>query len=144
VQAYGDGEAHLSFPAGLHHLLVVEARVGPQGEGPGGFGPPDPLHRLRDETGCPAGGMGRASAQAGMEYFPAPRGHGEQGMVAAYVGVGESVPPGLLQAVGLADGGVDVYGERRVSRSGAGRPGAGEESAGDRIELQGVPPGKGA
>jgi len=42
------------------------------------------------------------------------------------------------------DGGIDVDGERRVSRSGACSPGTGQESAGDGVELQGVPPGEGA
>ena len=103
-----------------------------------------PGDRLRDEPGRPPGGVRRAPAQAGVQDLARARGHGEQGVVAAGVGVGELRPPGLLQAVGLADGRVEIDGERGLSRPGTRGPGPGEQLPTHRVELQGVTPGEGA
>ena len=106
------------------------------------FGQLEP-HRLGDETRNAPGGVGRAAPPAGMQDLACACGHGEQGVVAPYVGVAEAAPPGFLQAVGFADGGIQVDGEGLSARSGAGAPRAGEQMPGDGVELQGVAPGKG-
>ena len=51
---------------------------------------------------------------------------------------------GLLQAVGLADGGVEVNGERPLSRSRPHPPGPLKSLAADHVQLQGMAPSKGA
>jgi len=59
------------------------------------------------------------------------------------VGVAEPAPTSFLQAVGFADGGIQVDGEGLSARSGAGAPRAGEQMPGDGVELQGIAPGEG-
>ena len=58
--------------------------------------------------------------------------------------VGELRPALFGQTVGLVDGGVDVDGERLLTRAGTGRPGPTQQFARHHVELTGMAPGEAA
>ena len=144
VLADRDAEADLPRPADRDHLGRVEAGVGPDRQLTAGPGVSDPGDRLVQEVSGPTGGVGPAFAQAGHEHVARPGGDREQRVIAADVGIG--VVPGtlLLEAVGLADRRVEIDRERFTARTGAGRPGPGEELAADPVELADVAPAEAA
>ena len=81
--------------------------------------------------------------RAGGRAGPRPRErHRDQGVVAAYVGVGEAGSSLLLQAIGLTDRRVHVDGERVALRQGAGSPGSGQGHPGDPVQAANVSEGK--
>ena len=65
-------------------------------------------------------------------------------MIAAPPGIGERAPALLLQAIGLAHGGVEIDREGGGTRTGTGGPGPREEFPAHRIELPDVPPAEAA
>src|SRR3989304_1306489 len=75
-----------------------------------------------------------------MHYLVAPRNTGEQRVVAAHAAVAE-LPALLGEPVGLADRGVDVYGHRFLSGTGARPPGPAQRFARHTIQLAHVTPG---
>ena len=75
-----------------------------------------------------------------MDHIRGARHDRQQRVVAPHVVVGELGATLLLEPVGLADGGVDVDGHRRVARAGARRPRSGQQLARDLVELAGVAP----
>ena len=85
-------------------------------------------------------GVGVATAQAGVQHVPGSRRHRVQGVVAAHVVVGEVGPALFGQAVGLADGGVDIDGERLLARTGPGGPGPGQQLPRHLVQLTGMAP----
>ena len=124
--------------------MVVEAAVGAHRQLPARSGSADPAHRLTQEVGGAAGGVGAALAQPGHQHVTRPGRNGEQRVIAAHARV--AVVPGALlgQAVGLADRRIEVDRERRVAWSRPGRPAAGEQLAAEAVELADVAPAEAA
>ena len=125
VLADGDGEADIQLAAGGHHGMDVEAAVGPHRELSPGSGVAHPPHRLPQEVSSAAGGVGASLTQPGHQHVPGAGGHGQQRVVAPLAGVAMVSRTLLGQSVGLADGGVQVDGQRSVAGSGPSRPGPG-------------------
>ena len=94
--------------AGLTLEGGVEAAVGPHRELSPGSTVANPPHRLTQEMGAAAGGVGPALAQPGHQHVA---GDGQQRVIAPLAGVapvsstGQAVVAGalLVQTVGLAD-----------------------------------------
>ena len=111
---------------------------------PARAGLPHPPDGLAQEVGGPPHGVGASLAQAGHEHVARAGRHREEGVIAAHTGVAVVAGTLLLQAVRLADGGVEIDGEGRGARPGAGSPGAGEEQPADLVELAHVAPAEAA
>ena len=156
VLAEGDGEAD-RFSVSLSQIpscgrriprfMSVEAAVGPHRELSPGPGVAHPPHRLTQEVGGAAGGVGAALAQAGHQHVSDAGGDSQQPVIAPRVGV--AVVAGahflLVQSVGLADGGVQVDGQGCVAGSGPSRPGSSrvcQQLAAHAVELTDVAPAK--
>ena len=123
-----------------HHSVAVEAGIGTDRELPAGAGVAHPADGLAQEVGRPSGGVGAARTQASHQHVTGPGGDGEQRVIAPDVAVAEVRTTLLLQAVGLADGRVEVDRERRRAWSGAGRPGTPEELPAHPVELTHMAP----
>ena len=115
VLADGDGEADIQLAADRYHAMGVEAAVGAHRELSAGPGMAYPSHRLAQEVGGAPSGVGTALAQPGHQHVSGARGHGQQRVVAPLAGVAMVSCALLGQSVGLADGGVEVDGQRRVA-----------------------------
>ena len=89
--------------------------------------------------GAPSG-VGPALAQPGHQHVAGSGGHGQQRVIAALAGVPVAAGSLLGQAVGLADGGVQVDGQRPVAGSGSGGPGPGQKLAAHPVQLADVAP----
>ena len=76
----------------------------------------NPAHRLTEEVGGTASGIGAALAQPGHQHVAGAGGDSQQGVIAAHAAV--AVVAGTLfgQSVGLADGGIQVDGQRPIGR----------------------------
>ena len=68
VLADGDGEADIHPAADGDHGVGIEAAVSPHGELHPGPGMAHPPHRLAQEVGGAAGGVGPALAQPGHQH----------------------------------------------------------------------------
>ena len=77
-----------------------------------------PSHRLPQEVSCAPSGVGAALAQPRHQHVAGSGGNGQQRVIAPLVGVAMVARALLGQSVGLADGGVQVDGQRRVAGSG--------------------------
>ena len=124
--ADGDGKADIRLSAGGHHGVGVEAAVGAHGELPAGPAVAHPAHRLPQEVGGAASGVGAALAQPGHQHVAGTGGNGQQRVIAPLAGVAVVAGAFLGQPIGLADGGVQVDGQRPVAGSGPSRPGPGQ------------------
>ena len=152
VLADGDGEADIHPAAGGYHAMSVEAAVGPHCELPPGPAVAHPPHRLTQEVGGAAGGVGAALPQPGHQHVAGSGGHGQQRVIAPLASVapvsstGQAMVsrPLLGQPVGLADGRIEVDGERRVAGSGPSGPGPGQLLPAHPVQLTDVPPAKAA
>ena len=99
-----------------------EPRVGPEDDLAGGACAADAADRLVDEAGHPAGGVGCARPQPGVQHLAGVGAGGQQRVVAELVGV--AVGGALLvMAVDLADRGVGVDDQLAATRPGARCPG---------------------
>ena len=67
--------------------MGVEAAVGAHGELPAGPGVADPAHRLPQEVGGAASGVGAALAQPRHQHLAGASGHGQQWVIAPLAGV---------------------------------------------------------
>ena len=83
----GDGEADIHFPAGGNDSVGVEAAVGPHCELSSGPSVAHPPHRLPQEVGGAAGGVGPALAQPGHQHVAGAGGDGQQRVIAPLAGV---------------------------------------------------------
>ena len=128
--ADGDGVADIHFAADRDHGVGVEAAVGAHRELPAGPAVAHPSHRLTQEVGGAASGVGPALAQPGHQHVAGTGGHGQQRVIAPLAGVAVVVGSFLDQTIGLADGGVQVDGQRRVVRS---RPTAQARASNSRL-----------
>ena len=144
VLAEGDGEADIHLAADGYHAMSVEAAVGPHRELAPGPGVAHPPHRLTQEVGSAAGGVGAALAQPGHQHVSGSGGDGQQWVIAPLAGVTMVSRPFLVQSVGLADGGIEVDSQGCVAGSGPSRPGPGQQLAAHPVQLADVAPAKAA
>ena len=120
--------------------MGVEAAVGPHRELPLGPGMAHPPHGLPQEVGGAPSGVGAALAQPGHQHVAGSGGHGRQRVIASLASVAMVSRPLLGQPVGLADGGVQVDGQRPVAGSGAGGPGPGRQFPAHPVQLADMAP----
>ena len=99
VLADGDGEADIHPAADGDHAMSVEAAVGPHRELPPGPTVAHPPHRLPQEVGGAAGGVGASLAQPGHEHISGAGGDGQQRVIAPLAGVAVVSCPFLGQSV---------------------------------------------
>ena len=140
VLADGDGEADALLSAGGDDGVGVEAAVGPHGERSGGSGVAHPPHRLPQEVGGAPRRVGSALAQPCHQHVAGSGGHGQQRVIAPLAGVVVALPTLLDQPKGLADGGVQVDGQRSTAGSGPSRPGSGQRLPAHPVQLADVAP----
>ena len=133
-------EKRTSPAADGDHGVGIEAAVSPHGELPPGPGMAHPPHRLAQEVGGAAGGVGPALAQPGHQHVAGAGGDGQQRVIAPCTGVAVVAGALLVQSVGLADGGVQVNGEWRVAGSGPRLPGPGQQLAAHPVQLTDMAP----
>ena len=86
------------------------------------------------------GGVGPALAQPGHQHLTGAGTDGQQRVIAPLAGVPVAAGALLGQAVGLADGGVEVDGQGRVAGTSAGGPGPGQQFPADPVQLADVAP----
>ena len=122
VLAHGDGEADLHPAADGDDGVGVEAAVGPHRELSPGSTVAHPAQRLTQEVGGTAGGVGPALPQPGHQNLTGAGGDGQQRVIAPGAGVAVVAGALLGQAIGLADGGIKINGQR--PRPGPAAPGS--------------------
>ena len=145
VLADGDGEADIHPAPDGDHGVGIEAAVSPHGELAPGSAVAHPPHRLTQEVGVAAGGVGPPLAQevgvaaggvgpplaqAGHQHVAGAGGDGQQRVIAPRTGVAVVAGTLLGQSVGLADRRIKVDGEWCVARACSGLPGPGPATPG--------------
>ena len=120
--------------------MGVAAAVGPHDEWSSDSGVAHPPHRLPQEVGRAPRRVGSALAQPRHQHVAGAGGHGQQRVIAPPVGVAVVAGTLLGQAVGLADGGVQVDGEWCVAGTGPGSPGPGQQLPAHPVQLADVAP----
>ena len=113
--ADGDGEADLHLATEGNDGVGVEATVGPHRDLSRGPGITHPPQGFAQEVSSDSGGVGPALPEPGHEHLTGASGHGEERVIAPLAGVAVVSGALLGQAIGLADGGVQVDGERPVA-----------------------------
>ena len=142
VLADGDGVADIHLAADRDHGVGVEAAVGPHDEWSGGPSVAYPSHRLTQEVGGAASGVGSTLAQPSHQHVAGASDDGQQRVIAPLAGVAVVARSLLEQSVGLTDGGIQVYGQRPViiQRSGSRPSGPGQQLPAHPIQLASVAP----
>ena len=140
VLADGDGEADVHPAADGGHGVGIEAAVGTHGELPAGPAAANPAHRLTQEVGGAADGVGPALAQPGHQHVAGSGGDGQQWVIAPCTGIAVVAGALLGQSVSLADRRIKVDGEWRVAGSGPRLPGPGQQLAAHPVQLTDVAP----
>ena len=107
---------------------------------PPGPGVAHPPHRLTQELGGAAGGVGPALAQPGHQHVAGSGGNGQQRVIATDAGVAVVAAALLGQSVGLADRRIKVDGEWCVAGAGTGLPGPGQQLAAHPVQLADMSP----
>ena len=144
AQADGDGEADVRLAADLDHGVGIEAAVGPHRELSRGPGIAHPAHCLPQEMVGAPGGVGPALPETGHQHLAGAGGHGQQRVIAPLTGVAVMAGSLLAQAVGLADGGVQVNSQGSIAGTGPGGPGLGQQLPADPVQLADVAPAEAA
>ena len=144
AQADGDGEADIRLAADLDQGVGVEAAVGPHRELSTGPGVAHPAHRLPQEVVSAPGGVGPTLPETGHQHLAGAGGHGQQRVIAPLTGVAVMAGTLLAQAVGLADGGVQIDGQRPIAGTGASGPSPGQQLPADPVQLPHVAPAEAA
>ena len=90
--------------------------------------------------GAAAGGVGPALAQPGHQHVAGSGGDGQQRVIAPLAGVAVVAGTLLGQAVGLADGGIEVDGQGRIAGSRPSGPGPGQQLAAHPVQLADMAP----
>ena len=144
AQADGDGEADIRLAADLDHAVGIETAVGPHRELSLGPGVAHPAHRLPQEVVSAPGGIGPALPETGHQHLSGAGGHSEERVIAPLAGVAVMAGSLLAQAVGLADGGVQVNAQGCIAGSGPGLPGLGQQLPADPVQLPDVSPAEAA
>ena len=94
--------------------------------------------------GGAAGGIGAALPQPGHQHVAGAGGDGRQRVIAPGAGVAVVAGALLGQAVGLADGRIEVDGEWCVAGSGPSRPGPGQQFPAHPVQLADMAPAEAA
>ena len=136
----GDGEADIHLAADRDDGVGIEAAVGPHREWSPGPSVAHPSHRFTREVGGAPSGVGPALAQSGQQHVAGASSHGQQRMIAPLAGVAVAARSFLGRSIGLADGGVQVDGQRPVARASPGGPGPGQQLPAHPIQLADMPP----
>ena len=136
--ADGDGEADIHPAADGDHGVGIEAAVSPHCELPPGPAVAHPPHRLTQEVGGAAGGVGQALAQASHQHVAGAGGGDQQRVIAPLAGVAVVSRPFLVQSVSLEDGRIKVDGEWRVAGSRSRLPCACQQLAAHPVQLADV------
>ena len=140
VLADGDGEADLRLAADGHDGVGVEAAVGPHGEWSGGSGVAHPSHRLAQEVSSASSRVGAALAQSGHQHLSGARGDGQQRVIAPLARVVVALRALLGQHKRLAEGGVQVDGQRIIAGTRPSGPGPSQQLPAHPIQLAHVAP----
>ena len=106
----------------------------------GGSGVAHSPHGLAQEVRSASSRVGSAFAQAGHQHVASDGGNGQQRVIAPLAGVVVALAAFLAQSIGLADGGVQVDGQRIIARSGPNRPGSSQQLSAHPIQLADVVP----
>ena len=138
--ADGDGEADIHLTADGDQGVGIAAAVGPHRELPPGPAVAHPSHRLAQEVGGAPSGVGPALAQPGHQHVAGTGGHGQQRVIAPLAGVAVLARPFLDQTVGLAEGGVQVDGQRIIARTRPSGPGPSQQLPAHPVQLAHVAP----
>ena len=136
----GDGEADIGLAADRDDGVGVEAAVGPHREWSGGPAVAHSSHRLPQEVGGAPSRIGAARALSGHQHVAGVRGDGQQRVIAPLAGVAVTARSLLAQSVGLADGGVQVDGQRPVAGSRPSGPGPRQQLPAHPIQLANMTP----
>ena len=144
MQADGDGEADVRLAADLDHGVGVEAAVGPHRELTRGPGVAHPSQGFPQEVGCAPGGIGPALPETGHQHLAGASGHGQQRVIAPLAGIAVMAGSLLVQAISLADGGINIDDQGSVAGSGPSRPGPGQQFPAHPVQLPYVPPAEAA
>ena len=144
AQTDGDGEADIRLAADLDHGVGIEAAVGPHREWSLGPSVAYSADGLPQEVGGAPGGVGPSLPQPGHQHLAGASGHGDEGVIAPSVGVAVVAGALLVQAVGLADGGINIDGQGSVARPVASGPGAGQQLPAHTVQLADVAPAEAA
>ena len=144
VLADGDGEADIVAAADGDDVVGVEAAVGPHGERSCGSGVAHPAQRLTQEVRRAPGGVGTARSQPCQQHVSCSGDNGQQRVIAPLAGVVVMARSLLCQSVGLADGGVQINGQRPVSRTYPGIPGSRQQFPAHTVQLAHVSPAEAA
>ena len=144
VLADGDGEADTHFAADGDESVGIEAAVGAHRELAAGPTVAHPPHCFTQEVGSAASGVGAALAQPGHQHVAGSGSDGQQWVIAPLAGVAVVSRSFLSQSIGLADGRIQVDGQRRIAGSGPSGPCACQQLAAHPVELTDVPPAKAA
>ena len=133
------------LPAGGNDSVGVEAAVGPHCELSPDPAVANPAHRFTQEVRRAAGGVGAALAQTGHQHVAGSGGHGQQRVIVPLAGVAMVSRALLVQSIGLADGRIQVDGQRRIAGSGhSACPCACQQLAAHAVELTDVAPAEAA
>ena len=81
----------------------------------GGSGVSHSAQRLPQEVGGAPGGVGPALTQLGHQHLAGAGGDGQQRVIAPLAGVAVATGALVAQSVGLADGGIEINGQRAVA-----------------------------
>ena len=140
----GDGVADIHLSTDLDQGMGIEAAVGPHRELSPGSAVAHPPHRLTQEVGGAASGVGPALTQPRHQHLPGASpsspGPSQQRVIAPLAGVAVVAGAFLDQPISFADGGVQVDGQRPVAGSGTGSPGPGQQLAAHPVQLRDVAP----
>ena len=138
--ADGDGEADIQLAAERDDGVVVEAAVSPHRELSRGPGVAHPSHRLPQEVGGAASGVSPALPEPDHQHVAGAGSHGQQRVIAPLAGVAVMAGGLLVQSLGLADGGVQVDGQRPVAGSGPSGPAPRQQLPAHPVQLTDVAP----
>ena len=124
--------------------MGVEAAVGPHRELSAGPGVAHPSHRLAQEVGGAPSGVSPALPEPDHQDVAGAGGDGQQRVITSLAGVAVVAGSLLGQPVSLADGGVQVDGQRSIAVDRPGGPGLGQQLPADPVQLADVAPAEAA
>ena len=144
VLAYGDGEADIVVATDRDDVAGVEAAVGAHGELSARSCVAHPSDRLTQEVRCAAGGVGPPLSEPCHQHVSGCGGDGQQRVIAPLTAVVVAARSLLAQSVGLADGGVKVYGQWLLFGTRPGVPGTRKQLPAHPVQLAHMSPAEAA
>ena len=137
VSSMVEADAVLEVSDGILDLGVA---VGPHRELSPGPSMAHPAHGLPQEVGGAPNSVGPALAQPRHQHLSGAGGDGQQRVIAPLASVTMVTCPLLGQSIGLADGRVQVDGQRPFAGSRTSGPGPGQQLPAHPIQLADVAP----